>query len=137
MISSRSYRELQRIETFEDRFKYLSLQGQVGTSTFGFDRYLNQRLYASREWRTLRSFVIARDTGCDLGIDEYEIHDKLLVHHMNPIGVHDLTNDNDAVFNPDFLITTTHRTHNAIHYGDERLLRKPFVPRKNGDTKLW
>jgi len=137
MSTIRSYRELRRLKTYEERFEYLSLGGEVGRATFGFDRYLNQRLYASREWKTLRSMVIVRDMGCDLGIEEYEIHSNLLVHHMNPIGIHDLTDNTDAVFDPNFLITTTHRTHNAIHYGDARLLVKPFKPRVLGDTKLW
>jgi len=137
MSTIRSYRELRRLKTYEERFEYLSLGGEVGRATFGFDRYLNQRLYASREWKTLRSMVIVRDEGCDLGIEGYEIHSNLLVHHMNPIGVHDLTDNLDSVFDPNFLITTTHRTHNAIHYGDVRLLVKPFKPRVLGDTKLW
>jgi hypothetical protein len=137
MTITRSFSELKRIETFEDRFKYLSLKGTVGTATFGFDRYLNQRFYTSREWKTLRYHVIVRDNGCDLGIEGFEIHNQLLVHHMNPMGVHDLTNDRDVLFDPNFLITTSHRTHNAIHYGDESLLPRQYTPRKRFDTKLW
>lgn len=133
----RSYRDLRRIEGFEERFRYLSLGGQVGSSTFGFDRYLNQRLYTSSEWRHIRHRVIARDNGCDLGVEGYEIHSKILVHHMNPWGVSDLTDDPEELFNPNILITTTHRTHNAIHFGDERLLPRKFVPRERGDTRLW
>lgn len=134
---TRSYRELRRIDEFEERFRYLSLRGEVGVSTFGFDRYLNQRFYTSREWRQLRDHVIVRDNGCDLGIEGYEIHDKILVHHMNPVIVDDIVAGEDSILDPNFLITTTHRTHNAIHYGDERLLPRKHIPRERGDTKLW
>ncbi|HEY6019248.1 MAG TPA: hypothetical protein VIY48_04905 [Candidatus Paceibacterota bacterium] len=137
MTISRSYRELRRIDGFEERFRYLSLKGGVGVSTFGFDRYLNQRFYTSREWRQFRHHVIVRDNGCDLGVDGYEIHDRLYVHHMNPIIVDDIVASEDALLDPDNLITTTHGTHNAIHYGDERLLPRKYVPRERGDTRLW
>lgn len=137
MTIVRTYRELKRIEGFEERFQYLSLSGRVGRSTFGFDRYLNQRFYTSREWRDLRHHIIVRDNGCDLGVEGYEIHGKLLIHHMNPVTAQDLTEDATDALNPDFLITTTHRTHNAIHYGDESLLPRKYVPRERGDTKLW
>lgn len=137
MTRLRTYRELRRIETFEDRFRYLALRGQVGQSTFGYDRYLNQALYQSREWRRLRRDVIARDNGCDLGIEGYEINSRLMIHHMNPITIDEIVNGDDSVFDPEFLITTTHQTHNAIHYGDERQLPRPFVERRPGDTKLW
>jgi hypothetical protein len=137
MTITRSYQELRRIDGFEERFRYLSIKGEVGVSTFGYDRWLNQRFYTSREWRQLRDHVIVRDNGCDLGIDGYEIHDKILVHHMNPVIVDDIVAGEDSILNPDFLITTTHRTHNAIHYGDERLLPRKFVPRERGDTRLW
>ena len=137
MTIHRTYRELRRIEGFEERFHYLSLSGRVGRSTFGFDRYLNQRFYTSREWKDLRHHVIVRDNGCDLGVEGYEIHGKLLIHHMNPGTVQDLAQDAAVALNPDFLITTTHRTHNAIHYGDESLLPRKHVPRERGDTKLW
>lgn len=133
----RSYRELRRFETFEDRFNYLALTGIVGRSTFGFDRWINQKFYTSREWKQLRSHIISRDNGCDLGVNGYEIHHKLLVHHMNPVESYHLTSRDEALLDPNFLITTTHRTHNAIHYGDEKLLARPFVERKYGDTKLW
>lgn len=131
----RTVSELYRLPTFEERFHYLSLRGSVGESTFGFDRYLNQQFYRSREWRQIRHHVIARDNGCDLAVEGYEIHSRLYIHHINPLEVRDL-NDERAL-DPRFLITTTHRTHNAIHYGDERLLAKPFTPRQRGDTKLW
>lgn len=137
MMITRSYRELRRIDDFTERFRYLSLRGSVGSSTFGYDRWLNQRFYTSREWRQLREHVIVRDNGCDLGVEGYEIHDKILVHHMNPMIAEDLIAGEEALMDPNFLITTTHRTHNAIHYGDEKLLPRVHVPRERGDTKLW
>lgn len=133
----RRYRELRRIDDFEERFRYLSLNGEVGASTFGFDRWVNQRFYRSREWKRTRDFVIDRDRGCDLGIDGYEIHSRILIHHMNPITPEDIIHFTDDILDPEFLITTTHQTHNAIHYGDERQLPRPFVPRQPGDTRLW
>lgn len=133
----RRYSELRRIETFEERFRYLSLRGQVGEATFGFDRYINQMFYRSQEWKDVRREVIIRDEGCDLGVEGYEIHGQLLIHHMNPISPNDIRHGDDRIIDPQFLITTTHRTHNAIHYGDESLLPRPFVPRRRGDTKLW
>lgn len=133
----RRYSELRRIETFEDRFRYLSLAGQVGEATFGFDRWINQTFYRSREWKLVREQVIVRDNGCDLGIDGYEIHSRLLIHHMNPLTQDQIRHGDDSIIDPQYLITTTHQTHNAIHYGDESLLPRPFVPRRRGDTKLW
>lgn len=133
----RTYTELCRIGNFFDRYKYLALRGEVGFLTFGNDRYLNQALYTSREWRRLRHDIIVRDEACDLGVEGYEIHSDLIIHHMNPIVKDDIIHRNDDVFNPEFLITTTLRTHNAIHYGDETLLPRPFVERRPGDTKLW
>lgn len=133
----RTYSELSNIESFEDRYKYLALRGEVGRSTFGFDRYLNQDFYRSAEWRSARRVVIIRDNGCDLGIDGYEIHENLYVHHMNPMTADDIVHGNDDILNPNYLITVTHETHNAIHYGDERLLRRPLIERMPGDTKLW
>lgn len=137
MTTIRSYRELRQLTTFEERFRYLSLRGEVGKSTFGFDRYLNQGFYTSREWRSLRHDIIVRDEGCDLGILGYEIHDRVIIHHMNPMTVADIVDGEDSILDPDFLISTTHRTHNAIHFGDERQLRIPREPRRPGDTKLW
>lgn len=122
---------------FEDRFDYLSLGGQVGLSTFGFDRWINQNFYRSREWQQVRAHVIFRDNGCDLGIPGYEIQSQLLVHHMNPVTPDDLKRGEEWVLDPEFLITTTHRTHNAIHYGDRSLLPQPVVERQPGDTRLW
>ena len=133
----RCYSELRRLETFEERYDYLALKGDVGRSTFGFDRYLNQRFYKSAQWRRVRSVIITRDLSCDLGVAGFEIHKELYIHHMNPMVISDIVNGESSVLDPDFLITTTHQTHNAIHYGDKNLLAKPFVERKPGDTKLW
>ena len=134
---NRSYTELARIETFEDRYRYLQLRGEVGWATFGFDRYMNQQFYRSREWRHVRQLVIARDQGCDLGVEGYEIFDRIYIHHMNPMTVKDITHGDGSILDPEFLISTTHNTHNAIHYGDESLLPRPHVDRQPGDTKLW
>jgi hypothetical protein len=123
--------------SFEDRFRYLSLHGEVGQATFGFDRWINQHFYRSREWRQARDFVILRDEGCDLGVPGYDIHHGLLVHHMNPMSPEDLERGEGWVLDPEYLITTTHRTHNAIHYGDESLLPRMPVERRPGDTRLW
>ena len=133
----RTYRNLIKRSSFEDRFEYLSLHGAVGRSTFGFDRYINQQFYTSYEWKRLRNYIILRDEGRDLGVEGYEIQGRLLIHHMNPVSADDIINKHDFLLNPDFLITTTHRTHNAIHYGDKSLLPQPFVERQRGDTKLW
>lgn len=133
----RTYSELSKLETFEERFRYLKLHGSVGIPTFGFDRWMNQQFYTSSQWRHIRNHVIARDNGCDLGVPGYEIHAKLYIHHMNPMTVEDLKHGDPSVLDPEFLITTTLRTHNAIHFGDERLLPKPFAERRPGDTKLW
>lgn len=133
----RTYTELSRLYSFEERYQYLKLRGTVGYSTFGFDRYINQQFYRSREWKLIRDEVITRDEGLDLGAEGYEIFDRIIIHHMNPMTVKDISHGDYSILNPDFLITTTHRTHNAIHYGDESLLPKPFVERRPGDTKLW
>lgn len=131
------YSELRRLETFKERFDYLRLRGTVGQATFGFDRWINQRLYTSYEWKFVRNVVIARDNGCDLGIFGYEIHTGLLVHHMNPLTQRDIEEGEDWVLDPDYLITTSLQTHNAIHYGDESLLPRGPVVRRTGDTTLW
>lgn len=133
----RTYADLKRLKTFEDRFRYLALNGSVGKATFGFDRYINQQFYTSTQWRQIRHQIILRDQGCDLGIDGYEIHDRLIIHHMNPMAPDDILGGSSHILDPEFLITTTHQTHNAIHYGDERLLPRPLVERRPGDTKLW
>jgi hypothetical protein len=137
MSRVRSYSELRRCSTFEERFAYLSLHGEVGEATFGFDRWINQQFYRSHEWKRAREYVIVRDEACDLGIPGYDIHADLLVHHMNPVSADDLIRGEEWVLDPEFLITTTHRTHNAIHYGDASLLRKAPIERRPGDTKLW
>lgn len=136
-MMNRSFSELQRLKTFEERYFYLQLKGNVGESTFGFDRYLNQMLYKSGRWRKARTEVIIRDNGCDLGIDDREIQDKIIIHHMNPITIEDVEQGRDFVFDPEFLICTTDRTHNAIHYGDEKLLPRLPIERRAGDTCPW
>lgn len=133
----KTYSELVKFITFEDRFEYLRLHGGVGRSTFGFDRYLNQKFYSSYEWKDVRNHVIARDLGRDLGVEGYEIHDHILIHHMNPVTVDSVVHRDLRLLDPEYLITTTHRTHNAIHYGDKSLLPQPVVERRKGDTKLW
>lgn len=137
MTMIRRYSELRRIPTFEERYDYLKLDGSVGRETFGFDRYINQRFYTSKEWRDTRHHVIARDLGLDLGAEGYEINSRILIHHMNPIVADDILHKNDDILDPEFLITTCHNTHNAIHYGDSSLLPKPLIERSRGDTKLW
>ena len=137
MTRVRTYSELRRFDTFEERYEYLRLGGGVGESTFGFDRYINQQFYRSTLWKQVRNQVIVRDNGCDLGILDYPINGSLLVHHINPMSVDDLIHHEEWVLNPEYLITTTHDTHNANHYGDQSLLKKPFTPRQMGDTKLW
>jgi hypothetical protein len=137
-MKHRTYSELRQLTTFEDRFDYLSMAGEVGAATFGFDRWVNQNFYRSREWKQARSAVILRDNGCDLGIPGREIYRELLVHHMNPVTPEDLIRGEEWVLDLEYLITTTHRTHNAIHYGDRSLLaRAAPVERRPGDTKLW
>ena len=137
MSRIRTYSELSRIHTFYERYQYLKLKGVVGESTFGFDRWVNQEFYRSRQWKSIRDEVIVRDNGCDLGIPGYEIYRDLLVHHMNPISVDDIEHGEAWILDPNFLITTSHRTHNAIHYGDESLLPREPVKRRFGDTTLW
>lgn len=134
---TRTYSELALLPTFEERFRYLSLPGEVGSETFGFDRHLNQAFYRSREWKRVRDLVIVRDGACDLGIPDREIFSRVVIHHMNPLGVHDVLDGTDLLLNPEYLICTTHVTHNAIHYGDEGLLVKDFPERSPGDTCPW
>lgn len=133
----RTYYKLSRLSTFEERFRYLALHGQVGDATFGFDRWINQQFYRSREWKHIRNHVIARDLGCDLGIEGHEIYDRIIIHHMNPMGVGEIAHGDEEIIDPEFLITTMLDTHNAIHYGDERLLPRPLAARGPGDTQLW
>jgi len=133
----RSYSELSQLDGLEERYCYLALRSEVGIATFGTERWLNQRFYTSREWRQLRHFVIVRDQGCDLAVPGFDIHTKLIIHHMNPVTVDDITDGDGSILDPEYLITTTLRTHNAIHYGDERQLPRQLVPRRLGDTQLW
>lgn len=134
----RTYSELSKLETFEERYEYLKLDGTVGEETFGFDRYLNQQFYQrDSEWKEVRRFVIMRDLGCDLGVEGREIHGKIIVHHMNPITKYDLINRTDFLLNPEYLICTLKSTHDAIHYGDEQLLMKGPVIRVKNDTCPW
>lgn len=136
--SSKCYSELIRYSSYEDRFRYLCLRGSVGEATFGFDRWINQRFYTSREWKSVRREVILRDNGCDLGIPGHEIHARLVVHHMNPIEPGSFVEDSELALDPEYMITTTHDTHRAIHYGDHSyLVNHLYEPRKPGDTKLW
>lgn len=133
----RTYSELKRLKTFEERYEYLRLKGEVGKDTFGFDRYLNQAFYKSPEWKSVRDFVIVRDNGCDLGIDGHEIHGKILIHHMNPILPEDILKSTDFLLNPEYLISTILSTHNAIHYGDKSLLIDAPIERTKNDTCPW
>jgi hypothetical protein len=137
MTMTRTYSELRRLSTLEERYEYLALGGIAGESTFGFDRWINQRFYHSREWRLVRSEVIARDLGFDLGAEDVPIRGPHLIHHMNPLTLADIDEATENLINPEFLISTALRTHNAIHYGDKSLLPQPFVERRPGDTKLW
>lgn len=133
----RTYSELIKLKTFKDRFEYLKLDGIVGEETFGFNRYMNQIFYKSREWTSVRRSVIIRDNGCDLGVEGYEIHGKILIHHMNPINLSDIVHKTDELLNPDYLITTVLSTHNAIHYGDASLLPVLPIERRANDTCPW
>lgn len=133
----RNFYELNKLISFNDRYQYLRLSGVVGTSTFGYDRFLNQILYKSRRWLKVRDSVIVRDGGNDLGLLDYPISGKIIVHHMNPISIEDIEFESDDIYNPDYLICCSHRTHEAIHYSDESLLPKNFVDRFSGDTSPW
>lgn len=134
---TKTYSEMIELPDLESRYDYLKLDGIVGDSTFGFDRWMNQQFYRSSEWKHIRSFVLSRDYGCDLADRDFPIHSRPIIHHMNPMQVSDLTHHNEDVLDPEFLITTSHRTHNAIHYGDQNLIPQKFIPRAQGDTKLW
>ena len=136
-MSIRTYSELILLPTFEERFKYLQLNGRVGDDTFGFDRYINQKFYRSAEWKRIRDLVIMRDNGRDLALEGYEIYGRILIHHMNPITVKDVELSTEYLMNPEYLICVTHNTHNAIHYGDEKLINKGPVVRTKNDTCPW
>lgn len=133
----RTYSELLTLPTFEERFEYLRLDGRIGEQTFGFDRYLNQLFYKDKEWLSIRDDIIIRDNGCDLGIEGYELDRRILIHHMNPITKEDIMRRSKFLLDPEYLISTSHQTHTAIHYGDRSLLpSKPIVRTKN-DTCPW
>lgn len=136
-IGIRRYSELIKLPTFKERFEYLRLDGQVGESTFGFDRYTNQKFYRSMEWKKIRNHIIMRDHGCDLGMDGYEIYGKILIHHMNPISLRDIDTASSFLLNPEYLICVTHDTHNAIHYGDDSFLAAEVPERRKNDTCPW
>ena len=133
----KSYTELSKLKTFEERFNYLKLDGKVGSETFGYDRYLNQIFYKSQKWKQARDKVIIRDNGCDLGIDGYQINDKIIIHHMNPISLEELESGSNEIYDPEYLICVSDTTHNAIHFGNDNILEKIIIERKPGDTKLW
>lgn len=134
---NKTYSELVKLPTFEERFKYLELDGMVGAETFGFDRYLNQIFYRSAEWRKIRQEVILRDDGCDLGIEDRPIFSNVIIHHINPISIDDIKHKEDWILNPEFLICTCKRTHDAIHYIDESILFVEPIERSPHDTCLW
>lgn len=133
----RTYSELRRIRTFKERYEYLRLRGQVGISTFGYDRHLNQMLYTSTRWRKLRDEIIIRDLGCDLGMTDYEIQGRIIIHHMNPISIEDIEYENPAIFDPELLICTSNNTHLALHFSDESLLPELPIERRPFDTIPW
>lgn len=137
MSDTKSYRELMHISDFVERFEYLALYGGVGHSTFGHARWMNQAFYTSRQWKQARQHAIARDNGLDLGVPGFEIYDQITVHHIVPMTPEDIEYGNPMILDLDNLITTTHNTHNAIHYGDRSLLRLPMPERAPGDTRLW
>ena len=136
-MSIKTYSELSQLATFEERFRYLKLTGVVGKETFGYDRYLNQLFYSSKKWKSIRDHVIVRDNGCDLGAEGYDIHGRIIIHHMNIITREDIERESEYLLDPEFLITTTHNTHNAIHYGDESLLMSKPIERTKNDTCPW
>ena len=136
-MMNRNYSELVNLKTFEDRYNYLKLSGVVGQDIFGSERYLNQNFYTSRKWRSIRDQIIIRDNACDLGLEGYEIYDKIIVHHINPITIEDLENDSYSLYDPENLICTTNATHQAIHYSDETLLPRLSEPRRPNDMVPW
>lgn len=137
MRNLKTYSQLIKLKSFDDRYEYLKLSGEVGVSTFGFDRHINQLFYKSYEWRSIRRDVIIRDNGCDLGVDGYDIYTTLLIHHMNPITQKDIMHGDPAIIDPEYLITTTKKTHNAIHFGDSRYEPSVVIERSANDTQLW
>ena len=136
-MMSRSYSELRLLKSLEARYKYLRLGGELGRTTFGFDRHINQRFYTSSQWKRIRDDVIVRDNGCDLGLEGYEIFDKIIIHHMNPMSLDDFKKGNSDILDPEFLVCTVLNTHNAIHYGDANVLQVKIMPRTKNDTCPW
>lgn len=137
-MNDKSYSEMITMSEFDDRFRYAKLDGQVGMGTFGFDRYLNQQFYRSKEWKRLRDQIIIRDNGCDLGVPGHEISGKIYIHHLNPLSPEDITESTEKLFDPDNLVCVSAETHNAIHYGDESILENnKIVERSPGDTCPW
>lgn len=132
----KSYSELIQLKTYDERLSYLMLNGKIGDDTFGFDRFLNQKFYSSYEWKRIRNFIIERDNGCNMGLEDYPIFDKILIHHMNPLTQNDIIKSTDFLLNPNYLICVDLQTHNIIHYGFE-YKRETMIERKPGDTKLW
>lgn len=137
MKMTKTYDELSRLDTFEERFEYLKLDGKVSSETFGYERYLNQKLYSSKEWKNIRDRVIIRDNGCDLGIEGYGITSKAMIHHINPITRQMILDRDPMIFDLNNLITVSHSTHNAIHYSNKDILVTEFKERKPGDTTPW
>lgn len=137
MNGIRTYSELIKLRTFEERYEYLKLNGKVGEETFGFDRYLNQIFYRSKEWASIRDRVIFRDNGCDLGVEGYDIYGRILIHHMNPITKADILERSDLLLNPEYLICVSKNTHDAIHYSDKNLLVTGPIERTKNDTCPW
>lgn len=136
-MRKRTFSELLQLKSFEDRFAYLKLAGEVGSPTFGYDRYFNQQFYHSSEWRRTRNRIILRDNGCDLSMPDYEIHGRIYIHHLNPITKQDVEECSDILFDPENLVCVSFDTHNSIHYGDERTLPKLPIERVPGDTCPW
>ena len=137
MTKTRTFNEMCQYDTLEGRFNYLKLDGQVGIETYGYDRYINQRFYSSREWKRIRDMILLRDDGCNLGLPGLWIQEAPIVHHMNPIAASNIIEQDDLALLPIYLVTTNHKTHNAIHYGDVKQLPKDYTKRHAGDTKLW
>lgn len=135
MKTIRTYTELCKFDNYKDRLNYLLMRGTVGADTFGFERYLNQRFYTSKEWKAIRNLVIERDGGCDLALEGYDIHDRVIIHHMNQIVASDIIHSTDILLDPEYLICVSHRTHNAIHYGEEA--EEEMIERKPNDTCPW
>lgn len=134
----KTYSELIQLPTFHERFEYLKIGGRVGAETFGWDRKINQLFYQRNDkWKSIRDYVIIRDNGCDLGVEGYDIHDRIIVHHINPLILEDFELESEYLLDPEFLISTSHNTHNAIHYGDGSLLYTTLRERTKNDTCPW